>query len=126
MPDAPPKPCHHPGCRSFALAGKARCAAHLASYDTTTRRNSATLARAAQIRGSTAWKKVRAAFVADFPLCCDPFDLHKHGPETTDDVHHVLPVATHPHLALTRSNLRPLCRPCHLRRTAGQANRAEG
>jgi 5-methylcytosine-specific restriction protein A len=115
MPDAPPKPCHHPGCRSFAQPGKARCAEHTSSYDRTTRRSNVALERAAVLRGSPTWKRVRTHFVSANPVCCDPFGEHAHGPEPTQDVHHVFPLATHPERALDTANLRPLCRACHNR-----------
>ena len=115
MPDAPPKPCCYPGCRSFSISGKGRCAQHTVVYDETTRRNSPALQRAAVIRGSSTWKRIRTSFTACNPVCCDPFGDHKYGPEPMQDVHHVLPLATHPNLAFDQSNLRPLCRPCHNR-----------
>lgn len=113
MPACPPKPCHHPGCRAFALPGKARCADHAHNYDRTTRAQAPELARAAQIRGSSAWKRVRVAFIADNPVCCDPFQVHRLGPEPAEDVHHVEPLHRRPELALDAANLRPLCRSCH-------------
>lgn len=113
MPACPPKPCHHPGCRAFALPGKARCADHAHVYDRTTRATSRELALAAKIRGSQAWKGVRVAFVAENPVCCDPFHQHTTGPEPTQDVHHVEPLHRRPDLAFDTSNLRPLCRQCH-------------
>lgn len=115
MPDAPPKPCHYPGCRALASAGHARCAAHMQAYDWTTRKQSAALTRAARLRSSIEWRRLRTHFVSEHPLCCDPFGEHKHGPEPTKDVHHVLPLVTHPHLGLVVENLRPLCRACHNR-----------
>lgn len=115
MPDAPPKPCHYPGCRSLAIPGTARCAAHAYAYDTTTRRNSPALREAQRLRGSTAWKRLRHAVMSSSPLCCDPFGVHTLGPEPAIDIHHVQGLLTHPHLALEPTNLRPLCRACHNR-----------
>ena len=113
MPVCPPKPCFHPGCKSFAVVGKPRCEVHLNAYDSQIRARTPHLALAARIRGSRLWGKVRANFRLANPLCCDPFGHHKLGPEPMYDVHHVLPLATHPHLAHSDENLRPLCRACH-------------
>lgn len=95
------------------MPGKARCASHAHHYDRTTRTNVRGLAVAAKIRGSAAWKGVRVAFVADNPVCCDPFGEHVSGPEPTKDVHHVNPLHLHAELAFDTANLRPLCRSCH-------------
>jgi len=115
MPAEPPRPCQQSGCRAFALPRNPRCALHCYHYDRNVRANTPELRRAAQIRGSSAWKKTRALVATAEPLCCDPFSVHTFGPEPGQDVHHVLPLASHPHLALDTANLRSLCRNCHNR-----------
>lgn len=112
MPETPPKPCIQPGCHTFAVVGKPRCAAHMGDYDRRRKDNPA-LRVAQKIRSNRLWQKVRLNFRIANPLCCDPFGDHALGPEPTQDIHHVLPLATHPHLAYTDDNLRPLCRSCH-------------
>ena len=114
MPETPPKPCVHPGCRSFAQVGKARCPAHLGAYDKARADNPA-LRVAQKIRNNRLWQKVRFNYRTANPVCCDPFAEHKFGPEPMIDVHHVLPLGTYPHLAYDETNLRPLCRECHNR-----------
>lgn len=60
---------------------------------------------------SAPWRKLRAAFLAQGPLCVD---CRKQGRITeAKHVHHVLPRKTHPHLALDWDNLEALCVKCH-------------
>lgn len=115
MPECPPKPCVHPGCRNLAAAGKSRCDAHAQSYDRDIRAATPTLRQAQRIRSGHLWQTVRRNFRIANPVCCDPFKEHIHGPEGTSDIHHVIPLIERPDLAYTDSNLRPLCRPCHNR-----------
>jgi len=59
-----------------------------------------------------AWRECRARFLKAHPVCeCGA---------VANEVDHILSVRTHPELRLTWSNLRPLCKPCHSRRTASQ------
>ena len=63
-----------------------------------------------------AWRKVRAAVLAAEPLCrfCDAEG--RITPATIVD--HIVPIAEAPDRRLDTTNLRPLCKPCHDRRTA--------
>jgi 5-methylcytosine-specific restriction protein A len=56
---------------------------------------------------SAAWRRLRAAFLAENPVCtrCST-TLAAHA-------HHVLPRKTHPELALDWDNLAARCAPCH-------------
>lgn len=60
---------------------------------------------------STVWRRLRAAYLAENPLCDE---CSRHGKtELATDVHHLKERKTHPHLALDCDNLRALCRRCH-------------
>ncbi len=62
------------------------------------------------------WQKVRAAVLADEPLCRA---CMKRGRVTeANEVHHELPICDRPDLRLVRSNLWPLCKSCHSSITA--------
>lgn len=63
----------------------------------------------------TAWKKLRAAHVAEHPLCEDC--LLDGIVQPVEEVDHVKPVKTHPHLRLDPSNLRSLCKSHHQLKT---------
>ncbi len=62
------------------------------------------------------WQKVRAAVLADEPLCrvC----MARGRVTEANEVHHELPICKRPDLRLVRSNLISLCRPCHSSITA--------
>ncbi len=60
-----------------------------------------------------AWRKCRKLFAEKHPVCCTP-DCGA----PTEEVDHIESVADRPDLKLKWSNLRPLCKPCHSRRTA--------
>lgn len=60
---------------------------------------------------SAAWRKLRAAFLAEHPLCAD---CERRGRTTAAaHVHHVKPRKERPDLALDSDNLESLCQPCH-------------
>lgn len=64
---------------------------------------------------SAAWKAIRLRVITEEPTCT----LHLPGctiRTTTAD--HIQPVATHPHLFLTRANLRGACAHCNTARAA--------
>jgi 5-methylcytosine-specific restriction endonuclease McrA len=102
------KPCCHPGCRKWAKPHTSRCEDHAVETRVGDQ------ARAARIRNSSQWQKVRALHRSKQPLCTDPFREHS-GPVVADSVHHIEGVATHPELAFTPSNLASLCSECHAR-----------
>lgn len=61
------------------------------------------------VDNDAAWKKIRKTVLAEESLCylCGL---------PADQVDHVLPVSTHPHLRLERGNLRACCGPCNRRK----------
>jgi 5-methylcytosine-specific restriction protein A len=61
----------------------------------------------------SAWRKVRAEFLAAYPHCSAPGCQAR-----ATDVDHVLSVADRPDLRLSWSNLRPFCHSHHSARTA--------
>jgi 5-methylcytosine-specific restriction protein A len=104
MPYAPKRPCAHPMCREYALPGKPRCAVHQVQkqreYD----------ARRLRFYLTGEWRKLSRAVRAANPVCpCG-------RPATIAD--HILPVRTHPALALDPSNLVARCGSCHSSRTS--------
>lgn len=60
---------------------------------------------------SAAWLRLRAAFLAEHPLCAD---CERAGRVTAaEHVHHLKERKDHPELALDWDNLEALCQPCH-------------
>ena len=71
------------------------------------------------------WRRVRERILAAEPLCRVCFAVGRITAATDGD--HIEPfTGLHDPRRLDVTNLRPLCRPCHMRRTAAQANRVEG
>lgn len=66
-----------------------------------------------------AWSKLRFRFLHHNPACCVC------GAKATV-VDHIRSIKDAPHLRLVESNLRPMCHPCHSRRTARDQSQAWG
>jgi 5-methylcytosine-specific restriction protein A len=69
------------------------------------------------------WRKLRESVLDEEPLCriCA-----KHGRITpAAEVDHIQPLRLRPELRLVRSNVRPLCSPCH-RTVTARFNRSRG
>ena len=113
MPTAPLKPCRHPGCGALSATGY--CPAHKpASAPSVRQQTDPRYVLAKKIRDSTAWQKARRFFVAQNPVCIDPFKWHgMQYPALTQHAHHILPLIDRPDLAFDGANLAPLCAPCH-------------
>lgn len=115
MPRLPKRPCSFPGCPK--LTDGRYCEAHAKhearryeryDRDPETRR-----------RYGSAWRKIRARFVAEHPLCEECLKQKRLTP--TEEVHHILPLAhggTH-----DASNLMALCKSCHSKITADMGDR---
>jgi len=63
--------------------------------------------RASKLRSSDAWKKLRAAVLSRYPVCCAC------GSAAAVEVHHRQPASRRPELFYTPANLAPLCSECH-------------
>jgi 5-methylcytosine-specific restriction enzyme A len=119
MPSRPPKPCPAPGCH--ALTTERYCDVHKPMESAPRRRYDArrnadpVLGRNAKLRNSAQWQAVRRQVRAEHPLCEDPFKDHERigVTESSEQVHHIKPLSTHPELAFTRSNLMAVCELCH-------------
>lgn len=90
------------------------------TYDQTTRRQDPALWRAAQIRSSGRWRKVRAMKLAQQPWCEDPYQRHGTETVTATECDHIEGLRYRPDLAYTLENLQSLCSACHARKSAGE------
>jgi len=121
MPRKPRRPCAFPGCPRYAEVG-AYCRAHARWHE----RARGSAAR----RGYDArWRKVREMVLREQPLCADPFGIHAARGEVVlaTEVDHIVPLAQGG--TNERSNLQPLCKSCHARKTAledGGFGRSQG
>ena len=116
MPTRPDRPCQRPGCAAFVSDGP-YCYEHRPAigrdYDQGRRKTVVSLARAAVIRSSAKWQKIRAYERHKWPVCSDPFVTDCR--EQTRQINHIHPLETHPELAYVESNHAPVCFHCHAR-----------
>ena len=115
MPRYPKRGCATPGCPE--LTEGSHCEAHQREADARYRKFERD--PAINKRYGHAWRKIRAAYVAEHPLC---EDCEADGRLTpVQEVHHIRPLShggTH-----DASNLRSLCKPCHSRQSAKDGDR---
>ena len=121
MPVKAKRPCAFPGCPRYAEVG-AYCREHARQQE--------------QARGSAAqrgydarWRKIGLQVLKEHPLCADPFGIHAERGEVVlaTEVDHIIPLSRGG--TNDRSNLQPLCKSCHARKTAledGGFGRAQG
>ena len=110
MPNAPLRPCLHPGCGALVVRG--RCDRHAVQerneYDF---RRGSSAARGYDAR----WRRLRERILSEEPLCriC--------GRAEAKHVDHIVPKARGG--TDDRDNLQPLCHSCHSRKTAEEDGR---
>lgn len=114
MPTAAPKPCAHPRCSAVVERGQRFCTTHTKATRKVYERNRGN----ATDRGyDAAWRRARAAYLAEHPLCCV---CHAETPPrltVATVVDHIVSIADAPHLRLDASNLRAMCVRHHNQRT---------
>jgi len=104
MPYKPKRPCRHPGCPR--VSEEVYCEEHRNLY---ARENAAA-------RGYDAkWRRARARFLRDNPLCCKCMRNGRFTPATVVD--HIKPHRGDMVLFWDRSNWQPLCKSCHDEKT---------
>ena len=59
------------------------------------------------------WRRFRAWFLAQHPLCADPNNQHPGQDRPAKDVHHLKERRDFPELTFVEENCQGLCRPCH-------------
>jgi 5-methylcytosine-specific restriction protein A len=114
MPARPMRPCPAPGCTRLVVRG--RCDDH---------QKADRLAEDAD-RGSSAqrgydarWRKLRAAFLKQHPLCmCDECKAGELRVTAAEVVDHIQPIEERPDLRLAWSNLRSMSKQHHDAHTA--------
>lgn len=118
MPDSPPHFCNEPGCHELTKAS--RCPRH-------TRAHRASIDSRGDHRGiykTAIWQRLRVAVLKDEPWCRKHLtEYNEHVPATVVD--HVIPLANQG-APFDRSNLQPLCKPCHDSKTAGEVWHGKG
>ena len=106
MPFQPKKPCCALGCHTLTTARY--CEKHVGKAQEKDRGRLSSTKRGYGYR----WQKIRAAVLAEEPLC--RFHHEKGEVVAATEVDHIDGNSRNN----ARSNLRPLCKPCHSARTA--------
>ena len=63
------------------------------------------------------WRNKRRYFLMKNKLCSDPFHIHGNRIVFANEVDHIIPRRVRPDLAWNESNLQPLCKSCHSKKT---------
>lgn len=109
MPMMPHRPCRHPGCPEFAIHNSPLCPAHTRQRDR--QRDTA------HERGySYKWHQFRTQYLKEHPLCKQCLIEGISTPAT--EVDHIVPHNGNERLMWDESNLQPLCKRCHSKKTA--------
>lgn len=116
MPRRSPKPCRVPGCPGLASAGQMYCEIHKKNKPPGLDRGSS-----AQRGYGSRWQRIRKMFLAEHPLCCDPFGLHANIVVPATDVDHIIPRRAGGSDAA--DNLQALCHSCHSKKTNAEQGR---
>ena len=109
MPYKPRRPCRYPGCPGFCEQGKVYCRDHLEW--TGDRQRGGADARGYDGR----WRKARALFLRQHPLCVSCQAEGKIVPATVVD--HIIPHRGDQALFWDKGNWQPLCKSCHDKKT---------
>ena len=109
MPQKPRRPCRFPGCPGFCEQGQVFCKEHMAwSGDR--------LRGGADACGYDArWRKARALYLRQYPLCVLCHAEGKVVPATVVD--HIIPHRGDQKLFWDQANWAALCKECHDRKT---------
>jgi 5-methylcytosine-specific restriction protein A len=91
------------------------------------RKSDPTFARAAHIRSSVRWQRLRPMFLRRHALCNDPYGVHAKEKRVVPalEVDHIIGIAFRPDLAFTETNLQALCKQCHGRKSAHERRKTE-
>lgn len=118
MPRRAARPCKAPGCPNLVRGQGAYCEEHSKQQKT---KSDAQRGTAAQRGYGARWRRLRKMFLAENPLCADPFGVHAERGETVaaSQVDHI--VAKSRGGTDDWDNLQSLCRSCHDRKTKLEA-----
>ena len=111
MPVKPKRPCRYSGCPNLCDSG-VYCEEHRREC------SHGALRGGAYVRGYDAsWRKARALFLRQHPLCAECRRNGRLTPATVVD--HIVPHRGDKGLFWDQKNWQPLCKGCHDRKTGG-------
>lgn len=110
------KLCSYPGCRKLVPIGQKYCDQHKDTVQVQRPRYDRYRESAAARGYGHCWRKLRAAFHREHPLC---EECRTKGILTPAmDVDHIIPHKGNQQLMWDKNNLQALCKSCHSRKTA--------
>jgi 5-methylcytosine-specific restriction enzyme A len=122
------KPCQWPSCPALVHAGTRYCPTHAERGNAlhSTRkaqgdkayRSTPTAKAGKDFLHTAAWLRLRVQKLSANPFC-QACEANGHTTLATE-VHHIKARASHPHLAMDKTNLESLCKPCHSSKTASE------
>lgn len=108
MPYRPKTPCRHPGCPELVEPGRLYCEKHLPLHPEVTRTYNKKIY-------NKRWEKFSKAYLQAHPLCVECMKQGKYTKATVVD--HIIPHRGNQKLFWDQSNMQPLCKRCHDRKT---------
>ena len=115
MPMKPRTICIEPNCGEYAEAGGCRCPVHAAARERAYRMSPLRQERA-DLYATPRWQAIRRAVLEDRPFCAACLAMGKYTPAQVVD--HITPHRGDRDLFFDPTNLQPLCKVCHDRKTA--------
>lgn len=115
MPRKPKRPCSYPSCPNLSEGRFCKEHQHLENKRYEMYHRSSETKK----RYGSQWRKIRAKFVKDNPLCVKCLEEGKLTP--VEEVHHIIPLSkggSH-----DERNLMALCKSCHSRISAKEGDR---
>lgn len=103
------------GCPAFAV-DQGRCADHLIELRRVSDSRRGRRGSSTQRGYGSRWQRRRKVYLAEHPLCCDPFGRHPGRVAPATDVDHIRPLAGGGRDDET--NYQALCHACHSFKTA--------
>lgn len=115
MPMSAPRMCGHAGCGATATYPDRYCQAHRKDMGGDSARGAARSCGPTGRGYDSTWIKLRRVFLAEHPLCANPYGLHDDLPPFAEIVDHIVPISEGGE-RLDEANLQALCRRCHARK----------
>lgn len=108
-----PRPCKSPGCSGKVRGDRRYCDRHLDQEFEDARRRDGRRGTAASRGYGSRWQKERETFLALYPICADPYNLHPDVTVVATVVDHIEPHRGDESLFWNPKNWQSLCKPCH-------------
>lgn len=117
-PTSPGKACRSLRCRGLVFGPGLYCNAHLDQELAERRAEDERRGTAASRGYGSRWRRLRAQFLIENPICTDSLGVHPHETRAASVVDHIERHDGNPKLFWDRDNWQALCSRCHAIKTA--------